>query len=303
MCEENKKAERGGNATTARRKFRKIMSGARCVAPLSVFDPISARIAQDHSADAIMLAGSVASMVHLGDPDIMTLSLVELSGLAGRIARATNLPLIVDADHGFGNAQNVRRTVRELEREGVAALTIEDTLLPVAFGTPQTAQLISIPEMRGKLGAALEAREDPETVIIGRTGAAGLSDMGDVLDRLKSFEDIGVDMVFVRGVQTDAQVAEISAAVDIPIALSVSNPVLRNLDALSQTNIRIVLPGHRPLMAAYNAVAKAMHADMNGASFDAVLSGDDVNRFTCKDEHNDILHKHMRASEPPAGSE
>ena len=120
--------------TVRRRRFRAILSGARCVHPASVFDAISARIAEDLGFEAGMLGGSVASLAVIGAPDVMVLSLTEFAAQAYRICRAGNLPLMVDADHGYGNALNVKRTVEELETAGVAALTIEDTLLPAPFG-------------------------------------------------------------------------------------------------------------------------------------------------------------------------
>src|SRR5215510_5382458 len=120
--------------TKRRERFRAILSGERCVHPGSVFDPISARIAEDLGYEVGMFAGSIASLAVLGAPDIVVLTLSEFAAQAYRINRAGNLPLLVDADHGYGNALSVKRTVEELETAGVAALTIEDTLLPQPYG-------------------------------------------------------------------------------------------------------------------------------------------------------------------------
>ncbi|HET7594321.1 MAG TPA: isocitrate lyase/phosphoenolpyruvate mutase family protein, partial [Stellaceae bacterium] len=120
--------------TERRRRFRAILPGQRCIRPASVFDAISARIAEDLGFEAGMFAGSVASLAVLGAPDLIVLTLSEFAGQAYRICRAGNLALLVDADHGYGNALNVMRTVQELETAGVAALTIEDTALPAGFG-------------------------------------------------------------------------------------------------------------------------------------------------------------------------
>ncbi len=103
-----------------RERFRAILSGDRCVHPGSVFDPISARIAEDLGFEVGMLAGSIGSMAVLGSPDLILISLTEFADQAHRICRAGNLPLMVDADHGYGNALNVMRTVEELENAGVA---------------------------------------------------------------------------------------------------------------------------------------------------------------------------------------
>src|SRR5712671_5556576 len=138
------------NWTSRRERFRAILAGERCVHPGSVFDPISARIAEDLGFEIGMFAGSVASFTVLGAPDLIVLSLTEFAEQAYRINRAGNLPLLVDADHGYGNALNVKRTVEELETAGVAALTIEDTILPRPFGDGKTT-FISIAEGVGKM--------------------------------------------------------------------------------------------------------------------------------------------------------
>ena len=117
-----------------RHELRAVLSGSRCVFPASVFDPVSARIARHVGYEVAMLAGSVASLAVLGAPDLVVLTLTELAQQAHRITRATDLPLLIDADHGFGHALKVRRSVEELETAGVAGLTTEDTELPQGFG-------------------------------------------------------------------------------------------------------------------------------------------------------------------------
>jgi carboxyvinyl-carboxyphosphonate phosphorylmutase len=206
----------------------------------------------------------------------------------------------VDADHGYGNALNAGRTVSELEREGAAALTLEDTSLPLPYDAQTAPKLISTAEAVGKIEAALEARVDPAMIIIARTGGAGLSDMADVTARLKAYAATGADMVFVRGVETRRQIDQIQAATDLPIALSLSNPDLRNLDELSQTNVRIVLAGQRPIKAAYKAVARAIVADRGGVAHDDVMTPAEMQKLT----RDDILTSRIqRFMTPTAGTE
>src|ERR1700739_4616626 len=131
------------NGTDRRRRFRAILKGDRCYPPASVFDPLSARIAEDLGFEIGMFAGSTASLTVLGAPDLIVLSLSEVAGQAYRLNRAGGLPLLVDADHGYGNALNVKRTVEELETAGVAGLSIEDTLLPAPFGELDKTRLVS----------------------------------------------------------------------------------------------------------------------------------------------------------------
>src|SRR5947209_20339344 len=142
-----------------REALRAILKGSSCIRPGSVYDAVSIRIADDLGFEVGMFGGSVASLAVLGDPDIALITLTELAEQMRRMSRASALPVVVDADHGYGNALNVRRTVEELECAGAAGVTIEDTLLPQPFGAEE-AQLISGEEGVGKLKAAVEVRAD-----------------------------------------------------------------------------------------------------------------------------------------------
>src|SRR6266851_3425565 len=166
------------NLSQRRERFRVILAGGRCIHPASVYDPISARIAEDLGYEAGMLAGSVASLTVLGAPDVVVLTLTEFAAQAYRVNRAGKLPLLVDADHGYGNALNVKRTVEELETAGVAGLTIEDTLLPTPYGATET-RLIPIAEGVGKMRAAVAGRQDPRLVVVGRTSALSITGLAD----------------------------------------------------------------------------------------------------------------------------
>src|SRR5438477_8090263 len=158
--------------------LRSILSGSSCIRPGSVYDAISIRIAEDLGFELGMFGGSVASLAVLGDPDVALITLTELAEQMRRMSRAATLPVLVDADHGYGNALNVRRTVQELETAGAAGLTIEDTLLPQAVGQSGT-QLILLAEGVGKLKGAVHARADPTLVIMARTGAASVTSLQD----------------------------------------------------------------------------------------------------------------------------
>src|SRR3990172_4021966 len=120
--------------TEQRNRLRALLAGTKCLSPASVFDPLSARVAEIVGFEIGMLAGSVASNTTLAAPDIIVLTLTEFADQVRRIMRVSNLSLLVDADHGYGNALNVMRTVQELEHAGVSALSIEDTALPTPFG-------------------------------------------------------------------------------------------------------------------------------------------------------------------------
>ena len=192
------------NWTDRRRRFRAVLAGDRCVHPGSVFDPISARIAEDLGFEFGMFAGSTASLTVLGAPDLIVLTLSEFAGQAYRINRAGNLPLMVDADHGYGNALNVKRTVEECETAGIAGMSIEDTELPTPFGTTKP-RMVSIAEGVGKMKAALAGRQDPLLAIAGRTSAIQITGLDDAIARGKAYEAVGVDALFFVGVRTRAE--------------------------------------------------------------------------------------------------
>ena len=246
-----------------RERLRSLIAGGRCVYPGSVFDPISARIAEDLGFEAGMFAGSIASFTVLGAPDIVVLTLTEFAQQTYRINRAGKLPLIVDADHGYGNALNVKRTVEELETAGVAALTIEDTLLPAAYGAA-SPKLIPIAEGVGKMKAALAGRQDNRLIVVGRTSAMALAGIEETVARLKAYEEVGVDMLFMAGVKTRAQLDAVAAVVKLPLFLGSPGAQLYDLDYLSARNVRICLQGHLPFMAAVHAVHETLKALRDG---------------------------------------
>lgn len=249
--------------TDRRRRFRAILKGSRCLHPASVFDPLSARIAEDLGFEVGMFAGSTASLTVLGAPDLIVLTLTDFAEQAYRINRASDVPLLVDADHGYGNALNVMRTVQELETAGVSALTIEDTVLPRPFG-PGGRGLTSIEEGVGKMRAALAARQDPDLVIVGRTIAMGSTSTEDALARAKAYAVAGVDAFFFVGIKDRVQLEAAAAAIDIPIIIGGGSPELSDRDYLATKRVRVALQGHQPIMAAAQAVHDTLKALRDG---------------------------------------
>jgi carboxyvinyl-carboxyphosphonate phosphorylmutase len=243
--------------------LRSILTGSSCIRPGSVYDAISIRIAEDLGFELGMFGGSVASLAVLGDPDIALITLTELAEQMRRMSRAAALPVLVDADHGYGNALNVRRTIEELEAAGAAGLTVEDTLLPQAFGQTAT-QLIPLQEGIGKMKAAVDARGDPALVIMARTGAASVSGLDDAIARAKAYEATGVDALFFTGVKTRAELEAIAAATKLPIVLGGFPEEMTDLDYLAGRRVRIALQGHAPFAAATQAVYQTLKALREG---------------------------------------
>src|SRR3569832_689324 len=269
-----------------REKLRTIISGSACVHPGSVYDAISIRIAEDLGFPLGMFGGSVASLAVLGDPDITLITLTELCEQMRRMSRAASLPVLVDADHGYGNALNVRRTVQELEASGAAGLTIEDTLLPQAVGQSKT-QLISLEEGVGKMKGALDGRGDPSFVILGRTGAVSITSLDDAIARAKAYEAVGVDGLFFTGIKARSELDAIAAATRLPIVLGGAPEEMSDLDYLAARRVRIALQGHAPIAAATQAVYETLKTLREGTppkQLKGLASGELTGRVTRKTE-------------------
>ena len=251
--------------TDRRRRFRALLAGDRCFHPGSVYDPISARIAEDLGFEIGMFAGSVASMTVLGAPDLIVLTLTEFAAQAYRINRAGNLALMVDADHGYGNALNVKRTVEELETAGVCGMSIEDTELPTPHGTTKP-RLIAIAEGVGKMKAALSGRQDPLLCIAGRTSAITITGLNDAIARGQAYEAAGVDALFFVGIKTRAELDAISAATKLPLIMGGVSGELTDRDYLASRRVRIALQGHQPFAAGVKAVHDTLKALRDGTA-------------------------------------
>jgi len=251
------------NWTGRRRRFRDILRGDRCVHPASVHDPVSARIAADLGFETAMFAGSVASLAVLGAPDLIVLTLTEFAEQALRINRAGAPPLIVDADHGYGNALNVMRTVQELETAGVSALSIEDTLLPAPYGGGP-ARLVSREEGVGKMRAAVAAREDPDLVILARTSALAIGGTEEAAARVRAYSDLGVDGIFLVGARNRAEIETMRPLTDLPFVLGSVPGEMADKSWLASQGVRVALQGHQPFQAAIAALHATMKALREG---------------------------------------
>lgn len=280
------------NWSERRKRFRRTLESDRCINPGSVFDPISARIAEEVGYEVGMFAGSVASMVVLGSPDLVLLTLSEFSQQTYRICRASKIPLLVDADHGYGNALNVRRTVQELETAGVAALTIEDTDLPKRFQPSTKTKLISIEEGVGKMAAALDGRQDPSLVIVGRTSAMAVTGVEDAVARIVAYENAGVDAIFLSGVTDIEQIITASDAISVPIFLGGGGENLGNSEILGSLGVRICLQGHLPFHASIRATYETLKSLYEGTSPSKIASLPSarlMKRLTHEDQHQDWI--------------
>ncbi len=247
-----------------RQKFREILATQHCVYPASVYDPISARIAENIGYEMGMYAGSLAALAVLAAPDLILLTQTEYAQQAHRMGRASELPLFADADHGYGNALNVKRTVEELEFAGLAGLSIEDTNLPQPFGQGGKASLLSIEEGVGKMRAAIEGRSDPDMVIAGRTSAAAMTSIEDAVARANAYVGAGVDAIFLVGVPSREALEAVAAEITVPLLLGGGAKDMRDPAWLAGQGVRFLLRGHHTFTASVQAIHDTMQALRDG---------------------------------------
>lgn len=279
-----------------RNAFRALLANPACYHTASVFDPLSARIAADLGFEVGILGGSVASLQVLAAPDIALITLSEFAEQATRIGRVACLPVIADADHGYGNALNAMRTVIELERAGVAALTLEDTLLPAQFGR-KSYELISIEEGVGKLRAAQEVRDDKALAIIARTHA-GVQPLADVVHRTRAYQDAGADGICLVGVKDFAHLEAITDELHVPLMLvTYGNPDLRDDTRLAELGVRIVVDGHAAYFAAIKATYDSLREQRGIAVGNGLTSSELVAQYTAPDDYIAWAKKYMNVKE------
>ncbi len=167
-----------------------------------VYDALSALIAEQAGAEAVYLSGASIAYTRLGRPDIGLVSMTEVADTLAMVRDRVSLPIVVDADNGFGNALNVQRTVRMFERMGASALQLEDQTMPKRCGHLDGKSLISQAEMAGKIRAACDARVSDETLIIGRTDAIAVEGFERALERAEAYLEAGADMLFIEAPQS-----------------------------------------------------------------------------------------------------
>lgn len=188
----------------------RLGTGKILVAP-GVYDGLTAAIAQAAGFEALYLSGAALAYTRLGRPDIGLTSVTEMADTMALIADRVELPVIIDADTGFGNALNAQRTMRQYERAGAAALQIEDQTYPKRCGHLKDKTLISAAEMAGKIRAMTDARRSEDTLIVARTDAIAVEGFGAATDRAEAYLEAGADVLFIEAPQSRAQLQEITA--------------------------------------------------------------------------------------------
>jgi carboxyvinyl-carboxyphosphonate phosphorylmutase len=207
--------------TSPRRLLRELLHGKEIIVAPGAYDALSAKLIEKAGFPAVYVSGAAVSASFLGVPDVGLLTFSEMLTHAQRIVQAVRIPVIVDADTGYGNAINVIRTVREFEQIGAAAIHIEDQTFPKRCGHLEGKHVISMTEMIGKIRAAVYARTDPDFLLIARTDARDVYGLDEAIRRGRAYYEAGADIVFVEAPEGEEEVMRIAESLeDIPLLIN-----------------------------------------------------------------------------------
>ncbi|SDC98526.1 methylisocitrate lyase [Glycomyces harbinensis] len=239
-----------------RRRLREGLASGRLQRLPGAFSPLAARAVADHGFDGVYVSGA-ALAADLALPDIGLTTLTEVAGRGGQIARATDLPTLIDADTGFGEVSNVARSIAAFEDAGLAGLHLEDQVNPKRCGHLDGKQVVPAAEMVRRVQAAVRARTDPDFVVCARTDARAVEGLDAAIDRAKAYVDAGADMVFPEAMRDEAEFAAFRAAVDVPLLANMTefgaSPLL-TVDQLQDLGYNAVIWPVSSLRAAMGAV-------------------------------------------------
>ena len=242
--------------------LRELLAGPEPVLAPGAYDALSARLVERAGFPAVYMTGFGASASLLGRPDVGLLSFAEMAGHARRLVQAVGVPVIADADDGYGNPLNVMRTVREYEAAGIAALHIEDQVAPKRCGHMDGKDVIAASEMVEKVRAAVEARRSDELVIIARTDARAVEGLDGALERARRYRDAGADVLFVEAPETEEEIVAVAEAFgDVPLVFNWveagKTPALP-LERVRELGFALVIYPVSTLLAASRAVSETL---------------------------------------------
>ena len=245
----------------SRQMLKQLLKRDRLLVAPGCFDGLSARLVEEAGFEAAYLSGGAVAR-SMGIPDIGLVTMSEVIERAAQVVSAVKIPVIADADTGYGNAVNLVRSVKEFERTGVAAIHIEDQITPKRCGHLDGKEVIPMAEMEKKLEAALASRSDPDFCIIARTDARGVHGLEDAIRRGRAFAKLGVEAVFVEAPQSEAELEEIPRALpNVPLLVNVfkggKTPMLP-VERLQQMGYRIAIYPSETQRAAIHAMRQAL---------------------------------------------
>jgi methylisocitrate lyase len=270
-----------------RNRLRELLRRPGILRAPGAFDAWSARLVEKAGFSAVYMTGYGVSASLLGQPDVGLITLPEMAGQAGNMASAVGIPVIADGDTGYGGILNVRRTVREYEKAGVAALQLEDQIFPKRCGHMEGKQIIPQKEMAAKIKAAVDARVSDDFLIIARTDARAVIGLDDAIARAVAYADAGADILFVEAPQTVAEMEKIARAVKLPLLANMvekgKTPMLPPED-LERLGYKIAIYPVTALYAATRAMMKTLNRLREEGSTEHFL--EDLTGF---EEFNDLI--------------
>jgi 2,3-dimethylmalate lyase len=243
-------------------RLREMLAGTEPVLAPGAYDGLTARLVEEAGFEAVYMTGFGATASLLGRPDIGLLTFSEMADNARRITQVVEVPVIADADNGYGNPINVIRTVREYETAGVSAIHIEDQISPKKCGHLEGKQVIDASEMVEKVRAAVEARSSEDFVIIARTDARAVEGIDGALERARRYREAGADVLFVEAPQSEEEVAAVAEAFpDVPLLfnwLEGGKTPATPLGQLKDLGFRLIIFPVSTLLAAARAVREVL---------------------------------------------
>ncbi|MBF4163288.1 isocitrate lyase/PEP mutase family protein [Nocardioides sp. CBS4Y-1] len=270
-----------------RARMREIVDSGRTVVVPGGPNALTTRMIEEEGFEASYVTGAGIANTYLGMPDIGLLSLSELAMHVQAISNVVDIPLIVDADTGFGNAMNTWHTVRTLEHAGASAIQIEDQTFPKRCGHFEGKSIVPLEEMLEKVGAAVDARSDPNLLIVARTDARATHGLADAIERGNAFRDAGADIVFVEAPQSQAEIRTIAAEVPGPKVLNLvqggKTPEPTRAE-MQELGFSIALYANLPLIVSIRAVRSALSSLADG-------SADEAGPFVSWTERQSLVRK------------
>jgi 2-methylisocitrate lyase-like PEP mutase family enzyme len=281
------------------RRLREILNKREAVLLPGAANALTARIIEDIGFKAIYVTGAGVTNTFLGMPDIGLISLTELASHVSAMREVVSLPLIVDADTGFGNPLNVSHTIKVLERSGANAIQLEDQEFPKRCGHFSGKSVIDPAEMVQKIHAAVDARIDPDLVIIARTDAIATNGFEDALDRAAAYIEAGADMTFVEAPRTKEQIAEIPKRLTAPQLINIvagGLTPMTSLYELEAMGFSMILYANAALQASIAGMQKVLNHLKAHGSLDAVSEQladfEERQRLVCKSRFDTLEKKY-----------
>jgi 2,3-dimethylmalate lyase len=238
-------------------KLRKMLTGPDIIIAPGAYDGVSARLIERHGYQAVYMTGAGTSLSVIGQPDLGLTTMNEMTTHAANLSASISIPLIADADTGYGGPLNVVRTVREYEKAGVAAIHLEDQTFPKRCGHITGKSVIPKEEFAQKIRAAVEYKTDPDLVIIARTDALAVNGFEDAIERANYYREAGADVIFIESPTTIDQIERIPKLVKAPLLMNLpggGRTPMVPISFLKELGYKLVIYPSLSLYAAINAI-------------------------------------------------